>query len=529
MAHGASKSFLTCVRAQMPLQLVGAGEALAAEQPVADERPLAGVPPEVRLQVARLPVHLAAPGYVAAVDVLLAQMDTGRAEPLRLLAVRAVAGRPAGVAALAARRRCLRGARWRRRRTSRVRTQPEPAHAHAHAHTDADAHADAPARLPDPDAARLQHALVAAVLQQMLAGAEQVRGVRERRVRQRRRVVVGGGGRRRRRVIRHRGRVHAGGGARADVEPAAGRPVHVPPAGPVSPVAAEPVPVRLADRVERVPIVRVAPVHRTELGGGCRGRRRRRARLAAVAATATATATTASATTAATSATSATTYTPTTTTCAPTYLAEGVLEAGSGVLPGDPDAPVKYRSLHDWAFGSRDRQTCGRFTYLDVRFAIGLIVDELPDDESRPSEDWSTELPPSPVPAPPAPRPPAPFPPTPASPSPDAPCVFDGECGPDEIGLFFHGWKPLPTAASASGGGDLLDNKVKAEHDNRDSMLALKAAGLPSQPPGAIGWDNKLGVHPPPVDDLATSQHVPEQIISPVQEDKNGSRVIGKL
>lgn len=25
-------------------------------------------------------------------------------------------------------------------------------------------------------------------------------------------------------------------------------------------------------------------------------------------------------------------------------------------------------------------------------------------------------------------------------------------------GLFFHGWKPLPTAASASGGGDLLDN-----------------------------------------------------------------------
>jgi hypothetical protein len=33
-----------------------------------------------------------------------------------------------------------------------------------------------------------------------------------------------------------------------------------------------------------------------------------------------------------------------------------------------------------------------------------------------------------------------------------------GECGPDEIGLFFHGWKPLPTAASANGGGDLLDS-----------------------------------------------------------------------
>lgn len=25
-------------------------------------------------------------------------------------------------------------------------------------------------------------------------------------------------------------------------------------------------------------------------------------------------------------------------------------------------------------------------------------------------------------------------------------------------GLFFHGWKPLPTAASASGGGDLFDS-----------------------------------------------------------------------
>ena len=27
-----------------------------------------------------------------------------------------------------------------------------------------------------------------------------------------------------------------------------------------------------------------------------------------------------------------------------------------------------------------------------------------------------------------------------------------------DCGLFFHGWKPLPTAASASGGGDLLDS-----------------------------------------------------------------------
>lgn len=26
------------------------------------------------------------------------------------------------------------------------------------------------------------------------------------------------------------------------------------------------------------------------------------------------------------------------------------------------------------------------------------------------------------------------------------------------VGLFFHGWNPLPTAASAKGGGDLLDS-----------------------------------------------------------------------
>ena len=32
--------------------------------------------------------------------------------------------------------------------------------------------------------------------------------------------------------------------------------------------------------------------------------------------------------------------------------------------------------------------------------------------------------------------------------------LFDCEVG--EVGLFFQGWKPLPTAASAKGGGDLL-------------------------------------------------------------------------
>lgn len=28
----------------------------------------------------------------------------------------------------------------------------------------------------------------------------------------------------------------------------------------------------------------------------------------------------------------------------------------------------------------------------------------------------------------------------------------------EDGGLFFHGWNPLPTAASASGGGDLLES-----------------------------------------------------------------------
>lgn len=41
-----------------------------------------------------------------------------------------------------------------------------------------------------------------------------------------------------------------------------------------------------------------------------------------------------------------------------------------------------------------------------------------------------------------------------------------GDCGQpppppelfDDEGLFFHGWNPFPTAASANGGGDLLDS-----------------------------------------------------------------------
>lgn len=57
------------MRALVPLQLVGAGETLAAEQPGADEGSLPGVPPQVSPQVRGFAVHLPAARDVA--DVLL--------------------------------------------------------------------------------------------------------------------------------------------------------------------------------------------------------------------------------------------------------------------------------------------------------------------------------------------------------------------------------------------------------------------------------------------------------------------------
>ena len=98
VAHGALEALLPRVRAQMPLQLVGAREALPAEQPVADERPLAGVPAQVRLQMRRLAVHLPAARYVAAVQASPAWTRSARPEPLGLLAVGTVACGFPGVA-----------------------------------------------------------------------------------------------------------------------------------------------------------------------------------------------------------------------------------------------------------------------------------------------------------------------------------------------------------------------------------------------------------------------------------------------
>lgn len=111
---------------EVSLQLVAPGEPLAAEQPVADEGPLARVPPQVSLEVRRLAVHLAAAGDVTAVDVLLAEVDAGRAQPLRLLTVGAVAGRSARVPPLRSRGRHLRTYAQRyRERYVRLRKEME--------------------------------------------------------------------------------------------------------------------------------------------------------------------------------------------------------------------------------------------------------------------------------------------------------------------------------------------------------------------------------------------------------------------
>lgn len=68
-ADGAGEPLLAGVRPQVPLELVRPGEALAAEEPVADERALARVPAKVGLQVRGLTVDLVATGIVADVEL----------------------------------------------------------------------------------------------------------------------------------------------------------------------------------------------------------------------------------------------------------------------------------------------------------------------------------------------------------------------------------------------------------------------------------------------------------------------------
>ena len=68
--QGAAELLGARVRLQVALQLVGAGEALAAEEPVADEGPVSAVPAQVGLQVGGLGVRFAASRNVTVVHVL---------------------------------------------------------------------------------------------------------------------------------------------------------------------------------------------------------------------------------------------------------------------------------------------------------------------------------------------------------------------------------------------------------------------------------------------------------------------------
>ena len=99
-ADGTLEAFLSRVCANVPLELVRTRESLAAEQPVADERSFAGVPAKVSFQVRSLVVELATSGYVACVNVALAQMGAGRSQPISVLTIRAVARATSRVASL---------------------------------------------------------------------------------------------------------------------------------------------------------------------------------------------------------------------------------------------------------------------------------------------------------------------------------------------------------------------------------------------------------------------------------------------
>ena len=80
VALGAVEPLLAGVGAAVPLQLVGSGEPLAAEEPVASERPLTAVPAKVGAQVACFAVDFVTAGDVAYV-LLLARFAVGVSEP----------------------------------------------------------------------------------------------------------------------------------------------------------------------------------------------------------------------------------------------------------------------------------------------------------------------------------------------------------------------------------------------------------------------------------------------------------------
>lgn len=98
VAEGALESLLPGVCAQVPLELVRARKAFPAEKPVADKRPLPGVPAQVGLQVRSFAVNFTTTWDVAAVQAPPPGTRAPLAEALRLLAVWTVTSGSTGVA-----------------------------------------------------------------------------------------------------------------------------------------------------------------------------------------------------------------------------------------------------------------------------------------------------------------------------------------------------------------------------------------------------------------------------------------------
>lgn len=80
----------------MALQFIRACESFATEEPVADERPVAAVPSQVRLQMGGLGVGFAAARDVAVVHVLPPAVVSALAQLFSMDAVRAAAHSLAG-------------------------------------------------------------------------------------------------------------------------------------------------------------------------------------------------------------------------------------------------------------------------------------------------------------------------------------------------------------------------------------------------------------------------------------------------
>lgn len=69
-ANRAGESLFSRMRSEVPLQLVGSGESLPAEQPVAHERSLACMPPQMSLEMRSFPVHFITAWIMADVHFL---------------------------------------------------------------------------------------------------------------------------------------------------------------------------------------------------------------------------------------------------------------------------------------------------------------------------------------------------------------------------------------------------------------------------------------------------------------------------